>query len=76
MRSLNVQPPALRTDDTYRFRKHVRLTARGKALVERSVQSLLDGEREALGVLNTAERAMLVELLHKVLSRRRHEETG
>src|SRR5262245_4781270 len=29
--------------------QHVRLTSRGKALVERSVQSLLEGEHDALG---------------------------
>jgi DNA-binding MarR family transcriptional regulator len=52
--------------------QHVRLTARGAALVERSVQALLDGERESLEALSAAERAMLVELLHKVaLSRRK-----
>jgi len=52
--------------------QHVRLSGRGTALVERSVQALLDGEREALDVLSGAERAMLVELLHKVaLSRRK-----
>jgi DNA-binding MarR family transcriptional regulator len=52
--------------------QHVRLTARGHALVERSVQALLEGEREALDALSSAERAMLVELLHKVaLSRRK-----
>jgi len=54
--------------------QHVRLTPRGKALVERSVQTLLEGESEALAVLSAAERAMLVELLHKVaLSRRKPE---
>jgi DNA-binding MarR family transcriptional regulator len=52
--------------------QHVRLTARGSALVERSVQTLLEGERVALEALSAAERAMLVELLHKVaLSRRK-----
>lgn len=52
--------------------QHVRLTARGTALVERSVQALLEGERAALESLSSAERAMLVELLHKVaLSRRK-----
>ena len=54
--------------------QHVRLTPRGTALVERSVQVLLEGERAALDALSAAERAMLVELLHKVaLSRRRPE---
>jgi len=57
--------------------QHVRLTARGKVLVDRSVQSLLDGEQGALSALSAAERAMLVELLHKVaLSRRRPEKAG
>jgi DNA-binding MarR family transcriptional regulator len=52
--------------------QHVRLTARGKTLVERSAQALLEGERQALAALSAAERAMLVELLHKVaLSRRK-----
>jgi DNA-binding MarR family transcriptional regulator len=52
--------------------QHVRLTARGTTLVERSVQALLEGERAALDALSGAERAMLVELLHKVaLSRRK-----
>ena len=54
--------------------QHVRLTARGSTLVERSVQTLLEGERVALESLSAAERAMLVELLHKVaLSRRKVE---
>jgi len=54
--------------------QHVRLTPRGTALVERSVQALLEGEQVALDGLSAAERAMLVELLHKVaLSRRRPE---
>jgi len=54
--------------------QHVRLTPRGTALVERSVQALLEGERVALEGLSGAEHAMLVELLHKVaLSRRKPE---
>jgi DNA-binding MarR family transcriptional regulator len=57
--------------------QHVRLTTRGVALVDRSVQALLEGERIALEALSAAERAMLVELLHKVaLSRRRPERAG
>lgn len=57
--------------------QHVRLTGRGKALVERSAQSLLEGEGEALAVLSAAERAMLVELLHKVaLARRRPDKAA
>jgi DNA-binding MarR family transcriptional regulator len=51
--------------------QHIRLTARGTALVDRSVGRLLEGEAAALASLSAAERAMLVELLHKVaLSRR------
>jgi DNA-binding MarR family transcriptional regulator len=57
--------------------QHVSLTARGTALVDRSAQALLEGERVALDALSAAERAMLVELLHKVaLSRRKPERTG
>ena len=57
--------------------QHVRLTGRGKAQVERSVQALLEGERAALDALSAAERAMLIELLHKVaLSRRKPERAG
>ncbi len=52
--------------------QHVRLTPRGNALVERSMQALLEGEQAALDGLSGAERAMLVELLHTVaLSRRK-----
>lgn len=54
--------------------QHVRLTPRGKTLVERSVQALLEGESDALAVLSAAERAMLVELLHKVAMARRKPE--
>jgi len=57
--------------------QHVRLTGRGNTLVDRSVQSLLEGEQAALAGLSAAERAMLVELLHKVaLSRRKPEKAG
>jgi DNA-binding MarR family transcriptional regulator len=56
--------------------QHVRLTSRGKTLVDRSVQSLLEGERDALATLSSAERAMLVELLHKVALARRKPETA
>jgi DNA-binding MarR family transcriptional regulator len=51
--------------------QHVRLSARGTAVVERAVQVLLEGERVALDTLSAAERAMLVELLHKVALARR-----
>jgi DNA-binding MarR family transcriptional regulator len=54
--------------------QHLRLTPAGRTLVQQSVQSLLEGERDALGTLSAAEQAMLVELLHKVaLGRRRHD---
>jgi hypothetical protein len=46
-------------------------------LVNRSVQSLLEGEHAALDALSAAERAMLVELLHKVaLSRRKPDKAA
>ena len=54
--------------------QHIRVTRAGSALVDSSVQQLLEGEQAALSSLSAAERAMLVELLHKVaLSRRRSE---
>jgi DNA-binding MarR family transcriptional regulator len=54
--------------------QHIRVTRAGEALVDRSVQALLEGEQQALSALTRAERAMLIELLHKVaLSRKRPE---
>lgn len=54
--------------------QHIRVTRAGAALVDSSVQQLLEGEQAALASLSAAERAMLVELLHKVaLARRRSE---
>lgn len=52
--------------------QHIRATAAGSALALQSTQRLLDNEAAALASLSAAERAMLVELLHKVaLARRR-----
>ena len=54
--------------------QHIHLTKPGAALVQQCTQRLLDGEQAALATLSSAERAMLVELLHKVaLARRRAE---
>jgi DNA-binding MarR family transcriptional regulator len=46
--------------------QHIRATTAGAALARKSVNRLLEGESEALSTLSAAERAMLVELLHKV----------
>jgi DNA-binding MarR family transcriptional regulator len=46
--------------------QHLRTTAAGSTLVRRCTQRLLAGEAAALAALSAAERAMLVELLHKV----------
>ena len=52
--------------------QHVRLTPAGTRLVDHTTAQLLQGEQLALSALSPAERAMLVELLHKVaLSRKR-----
>ncbi len=56
--------------------QHVRLTRAGAALVEASTRQLLEGEQTALDTLTPAERAMLVELLHKVALARRRPDTG
>lgn len=63
---------ARQRSDTDARVQHIRITAAGAAQVDRSVRQLLEGEALALGGLTLAERAMLVELLHKVaLSRKR-----
>lgn len=46
--------------------QNITLTAEGSALTRRSTQRLLEAEREALAAMSAAERAMLVELVHKV----------
>jgi DNA-binding MarR family transcriptional regulator len=46
--------------------QHLRLTPEGEQVVADATQRLLEGERQALSRLSPAERAMLVELLHKV----------
>lgn len=52
--------------------QHIRCTAAGARLVNAAVQQVQKAEAEALATLSAAERAMLVELLHKVaLARRR-----
>src|SRR3990167_9070297 len=52
--------------------QHIRITRAGSTLVDRSVQALLEGEQVALAALSAAERAILVELLHKIaMSRKR-----
>jgi DNA-binding MarR family transcriptional regulator len=53
--------------------QHIRITRTGAALVDRSVQQVLEGERAALSGLSPAERAMLLELLHKVAMSRRKD---
>jgi DNA-binding MarR family transcriptional regulator len=45
--------------------QHLRATPQGAALARNAVQRLLDGERQAMAALSSAERAILVELLHK-----------
>jgi DNA-binding MarR family transcriptional regulator len=49
----------------------IRTTRKGSSLAKQAVALLIDGERDALNALSSAERAMLVELLHKVGSCRR-----
>jgi DNA-binding MarR family transcriptional regulator len=68
----------LRTRSTRDARvQHIRLTRAGAALVDRSLQRVREGEQAALATLSSAERAMLVELLHKVaMARRRSDGAG
>ena len=51
--------------------QHIRVTTAGAALAEQSTWRLLDGERAALETLSAAERAMLIELLHKLAMARK-----
>ena len=46
--------------------QHIRATTAGAALARKSVNRLRESEGDAMAALSTAERAMLVELLHKV----------
>lgn len=56
--------------------QHIRITRAGSGLVDRSVQALLEGEQVALAALSTAERAILVELLHKIAMSRKRGDTA
>jgi DNA-binding MarR family transcriptional regulator len=51
--------------------QHIRATAAGAALAQKATQRVIDGESVALAALSAAERAMLVELLHKVAMTRK-----
>jgi DNA-binding MarR family transcriptional regulator len=52
--------------------QHIRVSAEGAKLAREATKRLLEGEALALASLSGAERAMLVELLHKVaLARKR-----
>ncbi len=49
--------------------QHIHLTARGRALAERSHRISTTMEESALSALSRAERALLIELLRKIASR-------
>ncbi|MES2957539.1 MAG: MarR family transcriptional regulator [Pseudomonadota bacterium] len=55
-----------RQSSTDRRKQELRLSAEGVRLVAQATDRLVEGERAALGGLSSAERAMLLELLHKV----------
>jgi len=56
--------------------QHIRLSRAGATRVQQCTQRLLEGEQAALSTLSVAERAMLVELLHKLALARRRSEAG
>ena len=58
---------------TDRRAQHIRATAKGSSLARKAVRLVIEGEQAALATLSSAERAMLVELLHKVARCRRRE---
>ncbi|MEP6739494.1 MAG: hypothetical protein ABJA61_03895, partial [Caldimonas sp.] len=49
--------------------QHIHLTAKGRALAERSHKVSLTMEEPTLAVLSYAERALLIELLRKIAAR-------
>jgi DNA-binding MarR family transcriptional regulator len=51
--------------------QHIRLTRAGRALAKKAHETSLEMERQALQHLSDAERAMLLELLHRVVHRGR-----
>lgn len=51
--------------------QHIRTTAAGADLIRQAIDHAIDGEQQVLGHLSPAERAILVELLHKVAAARR-----
>ncbi len=52
--------------------QHIRVSAAGAKLVREATKRLQEGEAAVLAALSGAERAMLIELLHKVaLARKR-----
>jgi DNA-binding MarR family transcriptional regulator len=55
-----------RQSRTDRRKQELRLSAEGTRLVAQATERLVEGERAALDGLSGAERAMLLELLHKV----------
>lgn len=58
---------------TDRRSQMLRATPEGEALAARATQSILEAERACLSHLTPAERAMLIELLHKVACARPQE---
>lgn len=55
---------------TDRRAQHLRTTREGAALARKATESILAGEQSALDGLSQGERMILVELLHKVATRR------
>jgi DNA-binding MarR family transcriptional regulator len=57
---------------TDRRAQHIRATSKGAALARKAAQLVIETEQAALAALSPAERAMLVELLHKAGRCRQH----
>ncbi len=57
--------------NTDRRAQHIRATDKGAVLARKALRAVSDGEQAALAKLSPAERAMLIELLHKVARGRR-----
>ncbi|MFL6665414.1 MAG: MarR family winged helix-turn-helix transcriptional regulator, partial [Rhizobacter sp.] len=57
------------TSETDRRTLHLQVTDKGRRVADEATQRIIEAERETFGHLSPGERAILVELLHKVAMR-------
>ena len=59
-----------KASETDRRTQHLYVTDKGRRIAEKATQGLIEAEREAFSHLTVGERAILVELLHKLALKR------